>query len=33
MVPNLQCDINSPAINSVTTFIFSKAGDNEVGGL
>jgi len=33
MVPNLQCDIHNPAINSVTTFIFTKAGDSEVGGL
>jgi len=25
--------IHSPAISSVTTFMLSKAGDNEVGGL
>jgi len=27
------CDITSPAISSVTTFVLSKAGDTEVGGL
>jgi len=27
------CDIASPAISSVTTFVLSKAGDIEVGGL